>query len=1059
MRNSRTKIPSHFKTLNGIFLLSLFSSAGLVAINPAFATSIGGCGPTYTPTTGDIIVCSPTITPAAAAGVISAMNNTTVNNISVTVNSGTTLDINGSTIGLGPGSTVVNNGTLNTQRFFYGYGISMGANGRGQTGGNSVTNNGSIITGGTSADGIRIQSKNTASLDSIVNTGSIQATGNNSNGISLQGAGTVSNSGTITSKANAIDLSSDTASTSSARRISVSNTGTLTSTSEYGIYSAAVKGVDITNSGTITGALDAINLAAGNNTLTIQSGSTISGAIVANAGSATERLTFSGYTNTSFNNALSNWNIIESSNSSNVILNNTSGYALAGANPNLSINVDSTSSLGISTTISGIGSLTKVGVGTLTLSGANTYSGGTTLNAGTIAVANNSALGTNNLSMASGTTLQAASAVSLNNNISITGTGNFDTNGNAMTLTGVISGAGELNKLGAGTLTLSGANTYSGATNINAGTLTSGAADVIPNNSAVTVALGANWNLNNFSETVGSIAGAGNIALGSAALTAGGNNTSTTFSGVISGTGSLTKEGTGTLTLSGANNYSGATNINAGTVILTGSITSNTTIANAATLQGGGTITGTLSNAGNITPSYTNIPTNLTVIGNYVGQGGTFNTNVYAPPSGTPTADQLIISGNGHTTSGTTSLNVIDKGGLGSPTSGNGIQVIATTNNATTASGTFSLGGRVASGAFEYRLFKGGETANTTTDNNWYLRTDNPLPPTAAPVTPDPRERIEVAVYPALPSLARLYAFSSIDTLEQRRSDLTTMGTDQKSTGQNGWARITGRQGTNAPSNVNEGPKLNFNSYSIQIGADVYQNENKTSRTYVGPFFTFGGSGGDTFNSANTQRTGKLSMLAYSVGMNAIYFNNNGLYVDAIGQITRFENMRAASTENADIFTKGWGFTGSLESGFKLPLNQQWALTPQAQIVVDSINLDKTSDAYGEIEFNKDQVSRGRVGLMLSHQQKSGDENIKGWLRTSVWDVFKGGTNTGFSSLYGNNPVFFQSTTGSRWLALDAGLTAQLSKTSSAFVNLGWDTSFNSDYKAVYGKVGIQKRW
>ena len=116
--------------------------------------------------------------------------------------------------------------------------------------------------------------------------------------------------------------------------------------------------------------------------------------------------------------------------------------------------------------------------------------------------------------------------------------------------------------------TLSGANTYTGTTTMNAGTLRLGAANRLADTSAVTVAGGATFNLNNFAETVGSLAGAGNVTLGTGTLTTGGNNTSTTYSGVMSGTGGLTKAGTGTLTLSGANTYTGATNVNVGTLTL-----------------------------------------------------------------------------------------------------------------------------------------------------------------------------------------------------------------------------------------------------------------------------------------------------------------------------------------------------------------------------------------------------------------------------------------------------------------------------------------------------------
>jgi len=80
----------------------------------------------------------------------------------------------------------------------------------------------------------------------------------------------------------------------------------------------------------------------------------------------------------------------------------------------------------------------------------------------------------------------------------------------------------------------------------------------------VTVNGGATLDLNNFNETIGSLAGAGKVTLGSGTLTAGANNTSTDFSGVISGSGGLNKTGTGALTLSGANTYTGTTTVNEG---------------------------------------------------------------------------------------------------------------------------------------------------------------------------------------------------------------------------------------------------------------------------------------------------------------------------------------------------------------------------------------------------------------------------------------------------------------------------------------------------------------
>ncbi len=222
----------------------------------------------------------------------------------------------------------------------------------------------------------------------------------------------------------------------------------------------------------------------------------------------------------------------------------------------------------VSNNAAGAGALLKTGNGTLILEGANTYTGGTIITAGTIQAGLNGAqdtLGAGSLTF-NGTDATFRVAGNIPNSTRsyfLLETGTIDTNGFDLMLNGVASGLGGVVKTGLGTLTLNRTNTYTGTTVINEGTLTVNGSSAIVDTSAVAVGAGAAFNLA-ASETVGSIAGAGNVMLGSNTLTAGGDNSSTTLSGIISGTGSLTKTGNGALTLSGANTYNGTTTLSAG---------------------------------------------------------------------------------------------------------------------------------------------------------------------------------------------------------------------------------------------------------------------------------------------------------------------------------------------------------------------------------------------------------------------------------------------------------------------------------------------------------------
>ncbi|MDF0604804.1 autotransporter domain-containing protein [Neisseriaceae bacterium TC5R-5] len=264
------------------------------------------------------------------------------------------------------------------------------------------------------------------------------------------------------------------------------------------------------------------------------------------------------------------------------ITNYTGGIILEG-DGTIQTGLTSARNMTISSQITGNGSLTKTGLGTLTLSASNLYQGATNITQGTLLAGTNDIFATSSAVTVNGATtifnigtfnqsvkeLSGTGTINLGTTALATLTANNNTN---LTLSGRIIGSGNFTKTGTGTLTFSNASTttpnnYTGSTTVAAGTLLAGAANVFAQSAAVNVATDAVLNLNDFAQTANNLSGAGSVLLGSAALTANNNGSSTSnFSGVISGSGSLIKTGTGTLTLGGVNTYTGNTSVNVGTL-------------------------------------------------------------------------------------------------------------------------------------------------------------------------------------------------------------------------------------------------------------------------------------------------------------------------------------------------------------------------------------------------------------------------------------------------------------------------------------------------------------
>jgi outer membrane autotransporter protein len=626
-------------------------------------------------------------------------NNTSV--VTVTNNTGGLITGDGNGI-TASGAVVFNHGT-----------ISAPVSGNGGAGINADTLTLTNYAGGVvSGDGFGVSGSSSPVL-TITNMGTISATGVagvavEGNTVTITNSGTISaldggsggngvstDSGSITNNVGGV-ISSDSDAIIAFHNTSVFNAGTISATSGPAIFFTAVGG------------------GGGGNTLTLGPGSVINGQVIGSgtdsfqlggAGAATfdvsgigpsqqyqgfatfTKVDASTWTLTGTTATVTPWVIdqgILAVSSDGNLGNASGGLTLAGGLLETTASLstarkiiltasgsgfltDAGTTLTVSGPISGTAGLIKSGGGELILGVANSYLGGTTLSGGALGVGDASALGPGALAMASGTTLQAtAGGLTLANAITMSGPATVDTQANALTLAGGISGAGGLTKAGTGTLTLGGASSYTGATNVSAGVLQAGTAGAFAPASAFTVASGATLDIHGFDETIGSLASAGlvsNSGAGLATLTTGGDNTSTTYSGVIQDDGptGFTKTGSGVLTLSGVSTYTGPTLVEDGTLIVDGSIASSSslTIASGAKLGGAGTIGNFTAPAGaTVAPGAATAVSTLHVAGN-VGflAGSTYVVNI------DPTGANDAIAATGKATLSGGTVDVLAAGG------------------------------------------------------------------------------------------------------------------------------------------------------------------------------------------------------------------------------------------------------------------------------------------------------------------------------------------------------------------------------------------------------------
>jgi outer membrane autotransporter protein len=469
----------------------------------------------------------------------------------------------------------------------------------------------------------------------------------------------------------------------------------------------------------------------------------------------------------------------------------------------------------------------------------------------------------------------------------------------------------------------------------------------------------------------------------------------------------------------------------------------------------------------------------LNVSGDYVGNGGTLRMSAVLGDDNS-VVDRMNVSGN---TSGSSQIVITNRQGLGGKTS-NGIEIISVGGS---SDGTFTLNGDyktkdgkqaiMTGSAYAYTLQKGG--ANTPNDGNWYLVSQNeksgpgPDPdctgtnscPTPPPGPNPDRYSAAAPVYESY--AATLQALNKLPTLQQRAGERYLGRNNQTEPGEMDnkaiWGRIEGAHNRQENSSTAGDLHQDINTFIMQAGVDGQFYEDENGKLIAGITGQYGNARSDIDNRTG-DGSGTINTQGWGLGATATWYGASGFYLDAQAQANWYDSDLGVDAINPTLKNgnKGFGYAMSVEAGQRFAIDQNWSLTPQAQLMWSSVDFDSFSDTYGARISNRNGDSlNARLGLAANYANSFTGSDGR-MVNTSVYGI----ANL-YQELMGDARMNYAGThmatdSDGTWGGIGAGGTYSWADYKYAIYGEGSiNTSLNhfADSYNIKGNIGFRVRW